>query len=89
MIQGHYPSSTTVIADDSIIHGIREERLCRKNGMASLTVQQLINSILHLKINLVDNRNIADRCIGRKGPHLNFSETIQLAENFVNFIKKI
>ena len=30
--QGQYPSNTTVIAADSIINGIREERLSGKNG---------------------------------------------------------
>ena len=36
---------------------------------------------------MVDNRNITDHCIGRKGLYLNFSGTIQLAKNFVNFVK--
>ena len=31
-IQGQYPSNTTVIAGDSIINGIREERLSGKYG---------------------------------------------------------
>ena len=51
-------------------------------------VRQLTNYLLQLKIDVVDNRNITDRCIGRKGLHLNFSETVQLAKNFVNFIKQ-
>ena len=55
---------------------------------ANLTVRKLTNYLLQLKIDVVDNRNITDRCIGRKGPHLNFSGTIQLAKNFVNFTKK-
>ena len=32
-IQGQYPSNTTVIAGDSIINGIREERLSGKYGI--------------------------------------------------------
>ena len=40
---------------------------------------------MQLKIDIVDNGNITDRCIGRKGFHLNFSGTIQLAKTFVNF----
>ena len=55
---------------------------------ANLTVRQLTNHLLQLKTVLVDNRNIIDLCIGRKGIHLNFSGTIQLAENFANFIKE-
>ena len=162
-----YPSNTTVIAGDSIINGIHEERLSGKYGVvkvrnfpgatiedmqhnlvtileknpcrfifhvgtnnvescasreildkllklktfisekcpqcqtifstptirsdkakANLTVRQLTNHLLQLEIDVVDNRNITDRCIGRKGLHLNISGTIQLAKNFLNFIKK-
>ena len=40
---------------------------------------------------MINNRIIADRCIGRKafGLHLNFSGEIQLATSFENFTKKI
>ena len=55
---------------------------------ANLTVRQLTNHLAQLNIDVVDNRNITDRCIGRKGLHLNISGTIQLAKNFLNFIKK-
>ena len=54
---------------------------------ANLTVRQLINHLLQLKIDVVDNRNITDRCIGRKGLHLNISGTIQLAKNYEKFFK--
>ena len=166
-IQGQYPSNTTVIAGDSIINGIREERLSGKNRLvkvrnfpgaftedmqhnlipilernscrlilhvgtndaeactsreildkllklktfisenclqcqtifsaptilsdkakANLTVKQLKNHLLQFKIDVVDNRSITDRCVGKKGLHLNISRTIQSAKNFVNFIKK-
>ena len=55
---------------------------------ANLTLRQLINHFLQLKIDVIDNRNITDRCIGKKGLNMNFCGTIQLAENFVNFMKK-
>ena len=55
---------------------------------ANLTVRQLTNHLLQLEIDVVDNRNITDCCIGRKGLHLNISGTSQLAKNFLNFIKK-
>ena len=42
-----------------------------------LTVRQLTNHLLQLKIDVVDNGNITDRCLGRKGLHLNISGTIQ------------
>ena len=35
-IQGQYPSSTTVTAGDSIINGIREERLSAKYGVVKV-----------------------------------------------------
>ena len=43
---------------------------------ANLTVRQLTNHLLQLEIDVVDNRNITDHCIGRKGLHLNISGTI-------------
>ena len=55
---------------------------------ANLTVRQLTHHVLQLKIDVVDNRNIQDRCIGREGLHLYFSGKIQWAKNFMNFIKK-
>ena len=55
---------------------------------ANLTVRQLTNHLLQLEVDLVDNRNFTDRCIGRKALHLNISGTIQLAKNFFNFIKR-
>ena len=54
---------------------------------ANLTGKQLTNYLLQLKIDVVGNRNIADRCIGRKGLHLNIFGTIQLAKNFLNLLK--
>ena len=39
-------------------------------------------TLLRLKIDVVDNRNITDGCIGRKGLHLNNTRTIQLVKNF-------
>ena len=49
--------------------------------MTNLTAEQLANHLLQLKIYVVDNRNITNRCIGRKRLHLSFSGTIQLAIN--------
>ena len=36
---------------------------------------------------MVDIRNITYRCISKTWLHLNFSETIQIVKNFINFIK--
>ena len=58
-----------------------------EKAKANLTVRQLTNHLLQLNIDVVDNRYITDHCIGKKGLHLNISGTIQLAKNFLNFIK--
>ena len=50
-----------------------------------LQVRQLKNYLLQLKIDVVGNRNIADRFIGRIGLRLNFSGTIILHKSFANF----
>ena len=55
------------------------------NGKATLTIKQLTE----LEIDLIDNRNITDRGIGRKGLHLNSIGTKQLAKNFLNVIRNI
>ena len=51
-------------------------------------MRQSTNHLLQLKIDVMDNRNITGRSIGRKGLHLNISGTTQFAKNFVNFIKR-
>ena len=58
-----------------------------EKAKANLTVRQLTNHLLQLNIDVVDNRYITDHCIGKKGLHVNISGTIQLAKNFLNFIK--
>ena len=57
--------------------------------MTNLTAEQLANHLLQLKIYVVDNRNITNRCIGRKRLNLSFSGRIQLAKNFENFLKSL
>ena len=59
------------------------------NGKATLTIKQLTNHLTELEIDLIDNRNITDRGIGRKGLHLNSIGTKQLAKNFLNVIRNI
>ena len=166
-IQGQYPSNTAVIASDSIVNDVCEERLCGKNGVikvrifpgatrkdmqhklvvilkvnarhlilhvgtnnaesctsreildkllklkkslisekcpqcqtifssqsirlykakANLTEIQLTNHLLQLMIDVVYNRNITDRGIGRKGFRLNFFGTLRLAKSVMIFIK--
>ena len=54
---------------------------------ANLKVKQVANHLLHLKIVVVDNRNIINCCICRRELHLKFSGTIQLAKIFCEFWK--
>ena len=54
------------------------------NGKANLTVSQLVNHLLNLNIDLIDNRNIKNRDLSL---HLNDSESILLARNFLEKIK--
>ena len=72
------PQSQTIFSTQTI----RSDK-----AKANLTVRQLANHFLQLEIDVVDNRNITDPCIGRKGLHLNISGTIRLAKNSLNFIK--
>ena len=58
------------------------------NGKATLTVNQLTNHLLQLNIDIVDNRNIVSKHLGREGLHLNGSGSCRLAINFLERIKK-
>ena len=58
------------------------------SGIAALTVNQLNNHFLQLKIDIVDNRNIYRKHLSRKGLHLNESGSRRLAINFLGPIKK-
>ena len=57
------------------------------NGKATLTVSQLVNHLLNLNIDVIDNRNIKNRHLSRKGLHLNDSGSKLLARNFLEKIK--
>ena len=57
------------------------------NGKATLTVSQLVNYLLNLNIDVINNRNIKNRHLSRKGLHLNDSGSKLLARNFLEKIK--
>ena len=57
------------------------------HGKATLTVSQLVNNLLNLNIDVIDNRNIKNRHLSRKGLHLNDSGSKLLARNFLEKIK--
>ena len=43
------------------------------NGKAALTVRQLTNHLINLKIDILDNRNTTGKHLSRRGLHLNQS----------------
>ena len=57
------------------------------NEKSTLTVSQLVNHLLNLNIDVIDNRNIKSRHLGRKGLHLNDSGSKLLARTFLEKIK--
>ena len=52
-----------------------------------MTVSQLVNHLLNFNIDVIDNRNIKNRHLSRKGLHLNDSESKLLARNFLEKMK--
>ena len=58
------------------------------SGKATLTVNQLTNHLLQSNIDIVDNRNIINKHLSRKGLHLNKSGSRCLAINVLERVKK-
>ena len=52
-------------------------------GKEGLTVSNLTNHLLQLKINVIDKRNITGKRLGRRDLYLNVSGCNQLAKNFL------
>ena len=59
------------------------------NMKANLTIQQLARKLDNLKIRILDNSNIGDVHLGRKGLHLNGRGTGRLALNIMSLIKQL
>ena len=57
------------------------------DGKAALTGSQLTNHLLHLYIDIIDNRNINARNLGNKGLYLNPTGSSRLAKNLLSSIK--
>ena len=57
------------------------------NGKAMLTLKNLNKLMKELKINIIDNDNIKEQHLGRKGLHLNGKGTSRLAMNFIEILK--
>ena len=53
------------------------------NGKAALTVRNLCGHLLDLNMDILDNRNITSKHLGRKGLHLNKAGSTRLVENII------
>ena len=58
------------------------------NGKAALRVKNLCDQLLVLNIDIIDNRNITSKHLGRKGLHLNKSGSSRLAKNIIYKLRK-
>ena len=58
------------------------------NGKAALTIRQLTNHLINLKIDILDNRNITDKHLSKRGLHLNQSGSNLLTENIISKLQK-
>ena len=58
------------------------------NGQAALTVRNLCDHLLDLNMDILDNRNITSKHLGRKGLHLNKAGSTRLAKNIIHKLRK-
>ena len=58
------------------------------NGKVALTVRQLTNHLINLKIDILDNRNITGKHLSRRGLHLNQSGSNLLTKNIISKLRK-
>ena len=58
------------------------------NGKAALTVRNLCGHLLDLNMDILDNRNISSKHLGRKGLHLNKASSARLAKNIIHKLRK-
>ena len=58
------------------------------NGKAALTIRQLTNHLINLKIDILDNRNITGKHLNRRGLHLNQSGSNLSAKNIISKLRK-
>ena len=58
------------------------------NGKAALTVRNLCDHLLDLNMDILDNRNITSKHLGRKGLYLNKAGSTRLAKNIIHKLRK-
>ena len=58
------------------------------NVKAALTIRQLTNYLINLKIDILDNRNITGKHLSKRGLHLNQSGSNLLTKNTISKLRK-
>ena len=58
------------------------------NGKAALTVRNLCDHLLELNMDILDNRDITNKHLDRKGLHLNKAGCTCLAKNIIHKLQK-
>ena len=58
------------------------------NGKAALTVRNLCDHLLDLNMDILDNRNITSKHLGRKVLHLNKAGSTHLPKNIIHKLRK-
>ena len=58
------------------------------NSKAALTVRNLCDHLLDLNMDILDNRNITSKYLGRKGLHSNKAGSTRLAKNIIHNLRK-
>ena len=58
------------------------------NGKAALTIRQLTNHLINLKIDILDNRNITGKHLSKRGLHLNQFGSNLLTKNIISKLQK-
>ena len=56
---------------------------------ASATVNLVKQQLSHLNIDIIENKNISDKHLGRHGLHLTNHGRVRLAMNFISYVKKL
>ena len=59
-----------------------------ENGKAALTVRQLTNHLINLKIDILDNSSITGKHLSQRGLHLNQSGSSLLTKHIISKLRK-
>ena len=79
LIKDTFPKTEVIFSRPTIRSG---------NRKATLTVRNLDNHLLDLNMDILDNRNITSKHLGRKGLHLNKAVSTCLAKNIIHKLRK-